>query len=72
MDIDNKFKIFIKEICSNCQKEECNRGIVVVRIKEDELQMKCCEYVPKEANENKQIEVIRYFRDKYLREDRSR
>ena len=56
----DELKSFKKEICQNCRNEKCEKGIVIVK-NNNELFMKCCDYMPKDKPGNKEIDIIRYY-----------
>lgn len=68
MSFKDDMKIFKEKICIHCKNNECERGIVAVRYK-DELQMKCCEFMRKDKQDEEMEtkEVMKYLKSKWER-----
>lgn len=61
MSFKDDMNIFKEKICTYCKNDECERGIVAIRHK-DELQMKCCEFIRKDNNKQEQKELIEFMK----------
>lgn len=61
--MDRNIQTFIKEVCSHCKNDNCERGIVAVRY-EDGLQMKCLDYIRNEETcaDEQTREIVKYYR----------
>lgn len=66
MSFKDDMKIFKEKICTQCRNDNCERGIVAVRHK-DELQMKCCEFMRKDKQDEEMEtkEVMKYLKSKW-------
>lgn len=66
MSFKEDIETFKQEICTHCRNNNCERGIVAVRYK-NELQMKCCEFIRKDKR-NEEVEtkeVMKYLKSKW-------
>lgn len=60
VDTEEKLKMFKNKVCRYCNNNDCDRGIVVV-LYNNQLQMRCCDYIPSKDIKNNCIEVVKYF-----------
>lgn len=61
--MEGNIQTFIKEVCSNCKNDNCNRGIYVAKYN-DMIVTKCCDYI-KDDNvsiDEQTREVVKYYR----------
>lgn len=69
MSTEDNLKKFKQEICSNCKNNDCEHGIVIINY-QNELQMKCCDYISNgQKNNCVNTEVIKYFKERGKRDE---
>lgn len=61
--MNGNIQTFIKEVCSSCKNNNCNRGIVVTK-HDDMILTKCCDYIRKDNKQRDEQtrEVVKYYR----------
>ena len=66
MSFKDDMNMFKEKICTYCRNDNCERGIVAIRRK-DELQMKCCEFMRKDKRdeEKETKEVMKYYKSRW-------
>lgn len=61
--MDRNIQTFIKEVCSHCKNDNCERGIYTAKYN-DMIVTKCCDYIRNNENcaDEQTREIVKYYR----------
>lgn len=67
--MNGNIQTFIKEVCSSCKNNNCNRGIVVTK-HDNMIITKCCDYIKKDNKRGSIEEVVKYYHERSKRNEK--